>query len=88
MLLVDWWPLGRFDPSATQGLRALSRLAREKTPFFLLALASCVVTYLAQRAQAVISLEHHPLDLRIGNALFSYGRYLLKAFWPSDMAII
>ena len=66
----------------------LSTLLREKWPFFLLSGVSCGVTYLSQRAEAVQSLERYPLDLRMGNALLSYGRYLLKAICPMDMAII
>ena len=64
------------------------RLAREKWPFFLLAAGSCVVTFLAQRTVAVLSLEQYPWPLRLGNALLSYTRYLLKTAWPADLAII
>lgn len=86
LLLLDWWPLRRFEPSLTRN-PALPAMVLEKAPFLLLALASCVVTYLAQQTRAVVSLEQYPLDLRVGNAMLSYGRYLLKAFWPSDMAV-
>ena len=87
LLLLDWWPLRRFEPSKARNPANLPSLVVEKIPFLLLALASCVVTYLAQHTRAVVSLEKYPLDLRIGNALLSYGRYLLKAFWPSGMAV-
>ena len=107
LLLLDFWPLRRFEfstllpPLAATArprrnevkagnpqLSTLRRLVWEKWPFFLLTIGSCVVTYLAQRARSVISLEQHPLDLRVGNALLSYGRYLLKTIWPTDLAII
>ena len=107
LLLLDFWPLRRFEfstllpPLAATArprrnevkagnpqLSTIRRLVWEKWPFFLLTIGSCVVTYLAQRARSVISLEQHPLDLRVGNALLSYGRYLLKTIWPTDLAII
>jgi len=60
----------------------------EKWPFFLLAAASCVVTFLAQRGEAVVALERHPLGLRLENALVSYASYLAKAIWPASLAVI
>ena len=66
----------------------LWRLVMEKWPFFLLAAGSCVVTFLAQRAAAVLSMSQYPLPLRLGNALLSYTRYLLKTAWPADLAVI
>jgi protein O-mannosyl-transferase len=85
LLLLDYWPLNRMSGVATSN--AL-RLAREKWPFFLLAAASCVVTFLAQRAEAVLTLDRHPLDLRIKNAVVSCVSYLLKTIWPTDLAVI
>ena len=29
-----------------------------------------------------------PLGTRLGNALFSYGQYLEKSFWPSPLSAI
>jgi hypothetical protein len=42
MLLLDWWPLRRLASSTAR------RLVLEKWPFFALAAASCVVTFLAE----------------------------------------
>jgi protein O-mannosyl-transferase len=64
------------------------RLALEKWPFFLLTAASCVVTYLAQRTEAVVPLDQAPLGLRLGNALVSYAGYLWKMIWPADLAVL
>jgi tetratricopeptide (TPR) repeat protein len=96
LLLLDYWPLQRFKvhPSspgfdATSGLGfRVQNLVLEKWPFFLLSAASCVVTYLSQRSSAVVSLKGLPLDLRVDNMLVSYGRYLLKLFWPENLAIL
>ncbi len=85
-LLLDYWPLGRF-PNYEFRVSSFARLILEKWPFLVLAGASCAVTYLAQRDYAVQSLERYPLGLRVENISVSYGRYLLKAIWPVDLAI-
>ncbi len=59
----------------------------EKWPFFLLAGASCVITFLAQHAVAVQSLVLVPIKLRLENALTAYAGYLWKMVWPVDLAI-
>jgi tetratricopeptide (TPR) repeat protein len=86
MLLLDYWPLKRISFPST--LNSQLPTVLEKWPFFLLSAASCVVTYLSQRTTAVVSLKGLPLDLRLENALVSYGRYLLKLFWPENLAVI
>jgi tetratricopeptide (TPR) repeat protein len=88
MLLLDYWPLQRFAHLKTEG-EIIRSLALEKWPFFLLAAASCVATFLAQRAaQAVVPLQEFPLNLRLGNAFLSYALYLEKAVWPAKLAVI
>src|SRR6185437_15621532 len=58
-------------------------------PFCLLAGASCVVTFLAQNAgHAVVPLDQLPLENRLGNAAAATVGYLLKIFWPADLAVI
>ncbi|HTX21773.1 MAG TPA: tetratricopeptide repeat protein [Candidatus Aquilonibacter sp.] len=84
MLLLDFWPLQRFNAST------LPRLLAEKIPFFALTAASCVVTFLAQSqtgGDAVASLQFIPLDYRLCNTLISYARYLLKLFCPTKLAV-
>ena len=82
MLLLDYWPLERFKPSHAW------RLLTEKIPFFALAAAVSVVTFVLQkRGGSVLAAEALPLGVRSGNALISYCRYLGKLFWPTDMAI-
>ena len=78
--LLDFWPLRRTDA----GWR---RLAWEKLPFALLAAASCVVTFAAQRAAAVVPLEELPAGHRFAAAALGYGFYLWKTFWPVDLGI-
>ncbi len=82
MLLLDYWPLERFKRKSAW------RLVTEKTPFFALAVAASVVTFVVQkRGGSVLAAEALPLGVRSGNALISYCRYLGKLFWPTDLAV-
>ena len=81
LLLLDYWPLQRMPGTG------IAPLLREKIPFFLLAAASCVVTFLAQRNEAVATLAKVPLALRLENLPVAYAGYLAKIFWPSPLAV-
>ena len=75
MLLLDYWPLRRVSAGRGRGLAFCA--CAGKMAVFLLAVISCVITYLAQRhGEAVMTLQRFPLPLRIENALISYARYL------------
>jgi tetratricopeptide (TPR) repeat protein len=81
LILLDYWPLRRFSDRAGFG-----RMVLEKWPFFLLAAASCVVTFLAQsKGGAVVRMEHTSLGARSLNAGISYVEYLVKCFWPVNL---
>jgi Tfp pilus assembly protein PilF len=80
LLLLDVWPLDRLS----RGTRAL---VVEKLPFFALAAASSVVTFLVQqRGGAVGGLGVLGWDVRVENALLSYVRYVGKCVWPSGLS--
>jgi tetratricopeptide (TPR) repeat protein len=87
LLLLDYWPLRRFDPS-TLNLQpsTFRRLIWEKFPFFVLSAASCVATILAQR-EAIKSMIVLPLTLRFGNALVSCVTYIVQTVWPDNLAV-
>lgn len=88
MLLLDHWPLRR-DRGRQGGWRQTwARLVVEKWPFFLLTAASCAVTFMAQREEAMMNLENRPLGARIANAIVAYATYLAKTVWPQDLAIL
>jgi protein O-mannosyl-transferase len=92
LLLLDFWPLQRLQLSTFNlqpATRAtLTRLVFEKAPFFLLSVASSVITFLVQKSSgAVGSLEGVPLGARIENALTTYVAYLVQAFWPTRLAV-
>ncbi len=87
LLLLDYWPLNRMR-SAECGMRSLKWLLLEKIPFFALAAADGVVTFLIQGQNGVVkTAADYPPGARIGNLLISYCRYLGKIFWPTDLAV-
>jgi len=94
MLLLDFWPLKRIAECEVRGAESsrpvtFNRLLIEKIPFFLLMAISCVVTFLAQRGgDAVVSLEKVSLHYRLENTPVAFARYLLKMFWPENLAVI
>jgi len=81
LLLLDFWPLQRFNPST------LPRLITEKLPFFVLMFASCLVTLFAQK-NALWSSASLTLQFRLANVLMSYTRYISKIFCPTKLALI
>jgi Flp pilus assembly protein TadD len=103
LLLLDYWPLGRFQAgpagsndqaqvqlplSSVKTRMPSSRLIWEKAPFFVVSLASCVVTFLVQqKGGAVETVADFPLTIRIGNALVSYVSYMGKMIWPQNLAV-
>lgn len=81
LLLLDSWPLGRFQRRDV----TLKRAFLEKIPFFFLSAASSVTTMFAQQ-NAMGDLFFYSIPVRIMNTLFSYVSYLGKMFWPVDLA--
>ncbi len=81
LLLLDYWPLRRFGPSARP-----SRLLLEKVPLLLLSAFSCVVSLMAQEG-AINTLGEAPVWVRVGNALLAYAGYLGKTVWPRGLAV-
>jgi tetratricopeptide (TPR) repeat protein len=96
LLLLDYWPLGRFDRSVadlgSSPARAeetpwfrVRRLILEKIPFLLLTVASCVVTTWSQSG-CIRPLSEMSLPSRTANVLLSYVSYLGQLFWPTNLA--
>jgi tetratricopeptide (TPR) repeat protein len=85
LLLLDFWPLQRVADGKKQA--TAMQLVREKWPFFLLAIASCVITFLVQK-KAEASLEQLTLAFRLVNAPYATGRYLMEMFWPTGLSVI
>src|SRR5450759_4997117 len=123
LLLLDYWPLGRWQKALqpqllpvsnesglvkkkvkqrkadstkekkisvplTNRAKIIRSLLWEKSPFIFLALVSCIVTIWAQsNGGAVASLGKLPFIDRILNAIVSYVAYLIKIFWPVNLAV-
>jgi Flp pilus assembly protein TadD len=92
MLLLDYWPLARFDPRpiGQNGFpsTSLARLIWEKAPLFLLSIiASGITLYTQHKGGAIGSIANIPLMDRVANSLVSYAAYLGKTIWPSNLAV-
>ncbi|HQI71868.1 MAG TPA: tetratricopeptide repeat protein [Smithella sp.] len=80
MMLLDYWPLGRFD------LKKESFIfwqMKEKIPFFVLSAIFTVITIVLRLNRPHTSF---PLEDRLSNALVSFVTYLEKTLWPHDLA--
>jgi Flp pilus assembly protein TadD len=99
LLLLDYWPLKRFQGTTTFFDSALSlrfmngshvalRLVAEKTPLLLLSVASAGLAIIAQQnIGALSSFESYPLESRLANAPVACVTYLGKMFWPVDLSV-
>ena len=86
LLLLDYWPLGRFTDRA-RARTELRRALVEKLPMFVLAAAASMITFYVQSDSGSVSgLVQLPLGLRLGNAVQSYSSYLANAVWPVGLA--
>jgi Flp pilus assembly protein TadD len=90
LLLLDYWPLQRFKiKNQKSAINDSLPLLWEKVPFFVLAIGSSVVTFLAQRGGgAVASLQLFSFEERIANVLAAYAGYLEKLIWPANLAVL
>jgi len=95
LVLLDIWPFARLTVPASvppnkankNQVKLLGSL-REKIPFFVLAGASSVVTYLVQRqAGATNQLTGVVFSDRIANAVVSYAEYIWKTIVPNALAV-
>jgi len=95
LLLLDYWPLERVRRRAAGAEKEGAApprgsplwLVAEKLPLLGLAAATLTQTMAAQRAAgAVVSADQVAFSARLGNALWSYARYLGATVWPFDLA--
>lgn len=90
LLLLDYWPLGRFgkphaDGAAQSFLPTFSRLVAEKIPLFVMAIAGGAITLYVHRREHALTAAM-PFAWRFKNSIFSYVMYLAKAIWPAGLA--
>jgi tetratricopeptide (TPR) repeat protein len=80
LLLLDYWPLER---------KFSFKLFLEKIPFFIVAFASSVITYVVQKTGGSVSdFRQFGVLMRIKNAVVSYIAYIGKMFYPEKLAIL
>jgi hypothetical protein len=86
LLVIDWYPLGRFDRTR---IRAL---VQEKAPFFALSMAMVIITIgFASETGYLVSYTQFPFSQRLvvsGSAIFTYLRLMLFPFYISPMHIV
>ncbi|MEO5361499.1 MAG: tetratricopeptide repeat protein [Nitrospirota bacterium] len=84
LLLLDYWPLGRFDTT-----RPAASLFIEKLPFVVLsALASVITIYVQKAGGSVATLSTLTLKLRMENVFVSYVKYIIRLFYPAGLGIM
>lgn len=90
LLILDWWPLGRFASGREAGGRAgntARRLVAEKLPLAAISIVLGIVALAAQhQGQAVTSLEVVPAGARVARAFIACLTYIRMALWPSGLA--
>ncbi|MGA3269364.1 MAG: tetratricopeptide repeat protein [Verrucomicrobiota bacterium] len=86
LLLLDYWPLQRFNTSPRH---PMSGLLVEKIPFFVLSVAACVATAVAQE-HLILKVQGLSLSIpwRVGNAIMAYADYLGHMVYPVGLALI
>jgi Tfp pilus assembly protein PilF len=86
LLLLDYWPLRRFEAHRSNTGRQVLPPVLEKIPLIALSAVSSIVTFLVQRG-AIGWTEQLPVSARISNALVTYVIYIRQLFWPARLAV-
>jgi tetratricopeptide (TPR) repeat protein len=85
LLILDWWPLRRWQPGA--GARTIRKLVLEKVPLAALAAIASVWTAVLQDDFGAVQ-QRFTLEQRLGNAVVSVWRYLDKMVRPIDLSVM
>jgi protein O-mannosyl-transferase len=104
VLLLDYWPLRRFEfprsPRERVGPDVLAssppslwKLVAEKVPWLALSVVSAVITRTTGGQAFSYTLESEtpasfPLWVRLATAATGYAKYLGKTFWPQNLALV
>jgi tetratricopeptide (TPR) repeat protein len=85
LLLLDYWPLGRFNPPA-RPLETSKQLILEKLPLVFLSVICAAATFLTH-AQSAGSVQPVSSPARLANALVSLVIYIRQMFYPNRLAV-
>jgi Flp pilus assembly protein TadD len=97
LLLLDYWPLRRFEQLSLTNDRAKIaksgdqwRVKRdlflEKIPLLAISAGSCVITFILQK-RATGAIPPLPFLWRIQNAVATYVIYIWETLWPARLAV-
>jgi len=86
MILLDYWPLKRFDNQKGLSHLILWQL-KEKLPLFILSALISIITIYAQYDKHIKQAQAH-FSYLLANASVSFMTYVEKTFWPHHLAII
>ncbi len=82
MMLLDYWPLKRFESQQGNGLWWQ---IKEKWPLFGLSFLLVLITLYTPGTN--VSYQFLPLEVRLANAPVALVTYLIKTFWPFNLAV-
>jgi protein O-mannosyl-transferase len=85
MILLDYWPLKRFEFKKDNLFHTVGWQLKEKIIFFILSMIFVIVTLYSPEKSSII-VKQFPLTDRLANASISFLTYLEKTFWPHDMS--
>ena len=87
LLLLDYWPLKRIEWPLSPA--RIKPLLLEKLPLLAMSAAASALTVVAQSTSGeVISLAEWPFSARLANAVVVCIKYIEKAIWPTDLAVL
>lgn len=97
LLLLDYWPLRRFEQSSAisgktkvsesdKQKRKIRGIYLEKILLFVLSAAACILTFVLQKRTAG-AIPPLPFLWRVQNAFVSYVIYAWKTLWPTRLAV-
>ena len=82
LLIMDYWPLNRFKKVPTRCL------IMEKIPLLLPSILMAFLTlYTEKKSGALVTGGPVSIDIRLGNALICYVKYIWKMFVPGNLAV-
>jgi protein O-mannosyl-transferase len=101
LLLLDYWPLRRLAPLEEVGGEpavapgpSFWKLIGEKVPWFALSAVSALITMKTgggafnYMVETEVTRAKFPLWVRLATAAIAYVKYLGKAFWPANLALV
>jgi tetratricopeptide (TPR) repeat protein len=86
MILLDYWPLNRFESQKGKANLMLWQL-KGKIPCFILSAIIIILTFFNPDKQGTY-VQAFPLSSKLANAPVAFVTYLEKTFLPYDMAIL